>query len=64
MGIDGASTPDIYVSGEDEGLSTYGTSNTTVVGQDSLNAEAYVIEVASDTGSFISGMSAAGSGTQ
>ncbi len=63
VGIDGATTPGIYVSGEDDGASTYGTSSTTVVGQDTLNAQAYVIEVASDTGSFISGVSAAGSGT-
>jgi uncharacterized repeat protein (TIGR01451 family) len=63
VAIDGATTPGIYVSGEDEGASTYGTSSATVVGQDNLNPDAYVIEVASDTGSFIGGMGAAGSGT-
>jgi hypothetical protein len=63
VAIDGSTTPGIYVSGEDEGASTYGTSSATVVGQNNLNTNAYVIEVASNTGSFIGGMGAAGSGT-
>ena len=61
VGIDGAGTPDIYVSGEDEGLSSYGTDYSSVVGQNSGNVEAYVIEVASNTGDFIDGVGATGS---
>ncbi len=61
VGIDGAGTPDIYVSGEDEGLSSYGTDYESVVGQNSGNVEAYVIEVASNTGDFIDGVGATGS---
>ena len=63
VGIDGAGTPDIYVSGEDEGPSTYGTSSMSVIGQNSANVEAYVIEVSSSTGNFISAFGATGSGT-
>ncbi len=63
VGIDGASTPDIYLSGEDEGPSTYGTSSASVIGQNSANAESYVIEVSSSTGNFISAFGATGSGS-
>jgi uncharacterized repeat protein (TIGR01451 family) len=62
VGIDGANN--IYISGEDEGLSSYGTSTTPVVGQNSNNVEAYVIAVSSSTGGLISNdaVGATGSG--
>ena len=64
VGIDDATTPDIYVSGEDEGPSAYGAYNSTIVtGQSSNNFEAYVIEVSSATGSFISATGATGTGS-
>ena len=53
VGIDGGTTPGIYVSGEDEGPSTYGTSSATVFGQSGGNAEAYVLEATDNIGSFI-----------
>ena len=63
VGIDGFGTPDIYVSGEDEGPSTYGSSSASVIGQNSANVEAYVIEVSSSAGNFISAFGATGIGS-
>ena len=51
---------DLYMTGQVGGLSTFGTNTSTIVlGQNSNNEEAYVLEV-SGTGTSLGGVSATG----
>ena len=63
VGIDTSRNPNIYISCEDDGPSTYGSSSASVIGQNSANVEAYVIEVSSSTGNLLGAFGATGSGT-